>query len=243
MRAFHLGLVATLCLSPACAQERLPTLVQERLPTLVQERLPTLVQERLPTLVQERLPTLVQERLPTLAPAQYDEAQRQAVADFLAARKVPISGPFEPMLYSPHVMTLARSMGDYLRYKSGIGNTLSELVIVVTAREWSQDYEWSVHAPIAVKAGIRPEIVAAIRDGRRPEGMSDDEATVYDFTTELHRNHRVSDATYARAEKRFGKPAVVDLVGITGYYTFLAMQLNTAQFRAKGGPSLPHFPD
>ncbi len=80
------------------------------------------------------------------------------------------------------------------------------------------------------KAGIKPEIIAAIRDGRRPEAMSEDEAIVYDFSTELQRNKRVSDATWARAEQRFGKPAVVDLVGISGYYTFLAMQLNAARY-------------
>ncbi len=185
---------------------------------------------------------VAQERLPTIPPAQYTDAQKQAAADFLAARKTPVFGPFEPLMYSPEVMSLARSMGDYLRYKSGIGNTLSELVILVTAREWGQDYEWSVHAPIAVKAGIKQAIVDAIRDGRRPEGMSDDETLVYDFSTELHRNHRVSDATFARAETRFGKPAVVDMVGISGYYTFLAMQLNAAKYQTKDGTALPRFP-
>ena len=153
-----------------------------------------------------------------------------------------MSGPFQPMLYSPEVMSRARAMGDYLRFGSGIGNVLSEFVIIITAREWSQDYEWSVHAPIAAKVGIKPEIIAAVRDGRRPDGMSDDEAIVYDFTTELHRNRRVSDATYARAEGRFGKPAVVDLVGISGYYTFLAMQLNVARFKSEA-PPLPRFPE
>ena len=184
-----------------------------------------------------------QERLPTLPPAQYSDAQKQAATDFLAARKVPVFGPFEPLMYSPEVMSLARSMGDYLRYKPGIGTTLSELVILVTAREWTQDYEWHVHAPIAVKAGIKPEIVAAIRDGRRPEGMSADEQIVYDFSMELHRNRRVSDATFARAEARWGKPAVVDLIGISGYYTFLAMQLNAAQYRPAGMTPLPRLPE
>jgi 4-carboxymuconolactone decarboxylase len=140
-------------------------------------------------------------------------------------------------------MSRARAMGDYLRYKSGIGNTLSELVILVTARDWGQDYEWSVHAPIAAKAGIEPEVVAAIRDGRRPEAMSRDEAIVYDFTIELLHNKRVSDPTFASAEARFGKPAVIDLVGIIGYYTFNAMELNTARYRPKDGTALPHFPD
>src|SRR5580698_653089 len=97
---------------------------------------------------------MAQDRLPTIPPAQYDPDQRQAAADFLAARQAPVSGPFEPMMYSPDVMSRARAMGDYLRYKSRIGNTLSEFVILITARDWSQDYEWSIHAPIAAKAGI-----------------------------------------------------------------------------------------
>jgi 4-carboxymuconolactone decarboxylase len=69
-------------------------------------------------------------------------------------------------MHSPEVMSQARAMGNYLRYKSGIGNTLSELVILVTAREWTQDYEWYVHGPITAKAGVKLEIIEAIRDGR-----------------------------------------------------------------------------
>lgn len=183
-----------------------------------------------------------QDRLPTIPPADYTPAQQGAAAEFLAARKTPVFGPFQPMMHSPEVMSLARAMGDYLRFKSGIGNTLSELVILITAREWSQDYEWTFHAPIAEKAGVPAAVIAAVKDGRRPEAMSDDEALVYDFTTELHRNHQVSDATFARAEKRFGKPAVVDMIGVAGYYTFLAMQLNVARYPGVGGAGLPRLP-
>jgi 4-carboxymuconolactone decarboxylase len=184
-----------------------------------------------------------QERLPTIPPAQYTQAQQQAAADFLAARKYPVQGPFEPMMYSPDVLTRARAMGDYLRYKSRIGNTLSEFTILITARDWGQDYEWSVHAPRAAKAGIKPEVIAAIRDGRRPDGMNSDETIIYDFATELLHNKRVSDPTFAVAAARFGKPAVVDLVSIVGYYTFNAMVLNTARYPVKDGTTLPHFPD
>lgn len=188
------------------------------------------------------VPVLADERLPTIPPAQYDAAQQQAAADFLAARKYPVQGPFEPMMYSPKVMSAARGMGDYLRYASGVGNTLSEFAILITARDWGQDYEWSVHAPIAAKAGIKPEIIAAIREGRRPDGMSGDETLIYEFAIELLHNHGVSDAAFAAAEKRWGKPAVVDLVGILGYYTFNAMMLNTARYKAKDGTALPRFP-
>ncbi len=188
--------------------------------------------------------TNAQERLPAVPSDQYNEAQKKAADDFLAARKAPAFGPFQLMLHSPELMSLARGMGDYLRYKSAIGTTLSEFAVIITAREWTQDYEWWLHAPIAIKAGIKPEIVEVLRDGRRPIGMSEDEEIVYDFSTELHRNKRVSDATFARAEKRFGKQGVIDLVGINGYYTFLAMQLNTARYQIpKDAPPLPRFPD
>ena len=184
------------------------------------------------------------ERLPTIPPPQYTDEQKKAAEDFLAARKVPVFGPFEPLMHSPQVMNQARAMGDYLRYNSAIGNTLSELAILVTAREWTQDYEWYVHQPIALKMGIKPEVAAAIADGRRPAAMTEDEAIVYDFSVELHRNKRVSDVTFERAEKRFGKKGVVDLTGINAYYALLAMQLNVAQYPLpKDGKRLVRLPE
>ena len=189
------------------------------------------------------LPARAEDRLPTIAPAQYNDEQKQAAAEFLTARKVPVFGPFEPLMHSPQVMSQARSMGDYLRYKSALGNTLSELVILVTAREWTQDYEWHVHHPIALKAGIKPEVADAIAEGRRPAGMSEDEEIVYDYTTELARTKQVSNKTFERAKARFGAKGVVDLTGIAGYYTLLAMQLNAAQYQIpKDGKKLPRLP-
>jgi 4-carboxymuconolactone decarboxylase len=180
------------------------------------------------------------DRLPTIPPAQYSEEQKQAAADFETARKVPVFGPFEPMMYSPQVMSQARAMGDYLRYKSAIGNTLSELVILITAQAWTQDYEWAVHYPIALKAGIRKELADDIAAGRRPTAMSPDEETVFDFTSELLRSKQVSDATFERAKSRFGSKGIVDMTGIVGYYTLLAMQLNVAKFQVTtDGKKLP----
>ena len=171
-----------------------------------------------------------QERMPTIPAAHYTREQQQAVAEFQAARKTAVFGPFELLLYSPHVMSTARAMGDYLRYQSAIGNTLSELVILMTAHEWRQGYEWSLHYPIAMKVGIRKEFADAIAAGRRPSSMSPDEKTVFDFTHELLSRKRVSDATFARAKSRLGMQGVVDMTAIVGYYTFLAMQLNVAQY-------------
>jgi 4-carboxymuconolactone decarboxylase len=130
-------------------------------------------------------------------------------------------------------------MGDYLRYRSTIGNTLSEFVILITARAWSQDYEWNVHAPIAARQGIAQTKIDALAAGRRPEAMSEDEAICYDFTTELQRDHQVSDATYGRALKRWGEKGVVDLAGISGYYTLLSIEMNTARSDPGGPLRLP----
>jgi 4-carboxymuconolactone decarboxylase len=188
--------------------------------------------------------TYAEGRLPTLTPDQYNEEQQQAAEEFMAARKVPVFGPFEPLMHSPQLMNQARAMGDYLRYKSALGTTLSELIILVTAREWTQDYEWYVHYPIALKAGIKQEIADAIADGRRPVGMSEDEEIVYDFSIELHRHKRVSDVTYERAQQRFGNKGVVDLTGINAYYTLLAMQMNMAEYPLpKDAQKLPRFPE
>jgi 4-carboxymuconolactone decarboxylase len=184
-----------------------------------------------------------EERLPTIPPAQYSPEQKQAAAEFEAARKVPVFGPFEPLMYSPAVMSEARAMGDYLRYKSAIGNPLSELAILLTAREWTQDFEWSVHYPIALKAGIHQDTADAIAEGRRPAALSADEAIVYDYAMELLRNKQVSNLTFERAKTRFGAKGVVDMTGIVGYYTFLAMELNAAQYPpAKDTKRLPRMP-
>ena len=188
-------------------------------------------------------PAQAQARLPAIEPRNYSPEQAAAAVEFEAARKTPVFGPFEPMMYSPQLMARTRALGDYLRFKPAIGTVLGELAILVTAREWSQDYEWHVHYPIALKAGIPAAVADAIAAGRRPQDMGADEEIVYDFAMELHRSRRVSDPTYARAEKRFGRQGVVDLTGICGYYTLLAMELNMAQYEvAPGARRLPRLP-
>ena len=188
--------------------------------------------------------TMADSRLPTIDPNDYTDEQKAAATEFEKVRNRPVFGPFEPLMHSPEVMSKARSFGDYLRYNSAIGNTLSELVILVTAREWTQDYEWYVHYPIALQAGISEDLANAIAEGRRPTGMSEDETIVYEFSIELHRNKQVSDATFKAALDRFGYKGVVDLTGINGYYSFLAMQMNMAKYPLpEDGEKLKRFPE
>ena len=176
-----------------------------------------------------------QERLPPIPADQLTTLQKQAVEEFKGARGADVSGPFAVMLRSPEVMNRARAMGDYLRFKSTLPPRLSEFVILLTAREWTQNYEWDAHARLAREAGVSTETVAAIAKGRRPDHLTEDEAILYDLNMELQHHKSVSDETYARAVKRYGEQGVIDAVGITGYYTFLAMMLNTARTQVHGG--------
>jgi 4-carboxymuconolactone decarboxylase len=141
-------------------------------------------------------------------------------------------------------MNRARALGDYLRFASVLPPRLSELAIIITARQWTQNYEWDVHAPLAAQAGVSPSVIAAIADGRRPDGMTGEEETLWTFCDELHRNRSVSDATYARTVQAFGEQGVIDILGISGYYTMLAMVLNTARTPVAQGhaPALRPFP-
>ena len=184
------------------------------------------------------------DRMPEIPPDKMTEAQKKAAEEFAAGRGVPVFGPFIPLLRSPEVMLRAKAMGDYLRYKSVLPPKLNEFAILITARQWTQQYEWAVHYPIAIKAGLSAEIAKAVLEGRRPQSLPEDEEIIYEFCMELHRNQSVSDATYARALSKFGEQGVIDLVGVNGYYTFLAMVLNTARTPVpKGSTSaLPGFP-
>ena len=185
-----------------------------------------------------------QERLGVIPPEKMTEAQKKAAAEFAEGRGYAVRGPFAALIRSPEVMLRAKAMGDYLRFKSTIPPKLNELAICVTARHWSQSYEWHAHAPLAVKAGLNPEILDALKDGRRPKNIDADEELVIDFATELHQNKSVSDATYARALARFGEQGVIDLTAVNGYYSLIAMVLNVARTALPAGatPGLTPYP-
>ena len=183
-----------------------------------------------------------QDRMPPIPADKLTDAQKQAIAEFKAARSVDISGPFVPLLRSPEVMNRARAMGDYLRYKSSLPPRLSEFVILLTARRWTQQYEWNAHQPLAIQGGVTKEVAAAIAENRRPAGMAADEDAIYTLWDEVQRTQAVGDATYARAIGAVGEQGVIDVLGITGYYTMLAMVMNTARTPLPDGVKPPLAP-
>ena len=169
------------------------------------------------------------DRLGPIAPGDMTPAQRAAAQAIIDGPRGAVYGPFVPLLRSPELMEYAQRMGEYLRYRSAIGVRLSELAILVTARQWNQQVEWAIHAPIAAQVGIPGSVISAISHRQRPTDMLVDEAVVHDFCIELHEGKSVSDRVYADALALFGEQGVVDLMGVNGYYTFLAIVMNTAR--------------
>lgn len=167
-------------------------------------------------------------RMPPIPDAQMTPEQKHVVADIVAGPRKHLVGPFIPLLRSPDFMSRLQKTGEYLRFSSAFEPRLSEMAILITARLWSQNFEWYAHSTIAEKAGLRSSIIEAIAQGRRPAEMAMDEASVWDFLDELSRTKAVSEPTYQRARGLFGERGIVDLVGIHGYYSLLAMILNVS---------------
>lgn len=179
------------------------------------------------------------DRLPPIDPSQWTAEQATEAQAIINGPRGALIAPFVPLLRSPELMGHAQRMGEYLRYRSALALRLSELAILVTARQWAQTVEWAIHAPIALQAGVAADTIDAIARGVCPADMPADEALVHDFSVELHQHRRVSDDTWQRALDLLGEKAAVDLVGINGYYTLLAMVMNVAQTPEPPGASAP----
>jgi 4-carboxymuconolactone decarboxylase len=156
-----------------------------------------------------------------------------------AVNRVLNRGPFNAWMRSPEFGMRLQAVGEHIRFKSSIPKHLNELAILITAREWTSQYEWYAHHSLAMKAGLAPEIADAVAEGKRPANMKEDEAAVYDFCTQLHRAKKVDDATFKRVKDLFGEQGVIDLVGVSGYYVAVSMTLNVAQVPVPDGKPLP----
>lgn len=166
------------------------------------------------------------QRMPPLDPARMDEAQRRAAAELAAGPRGGVKGPFVALLRSPELMDRLQKVGEYLRFGSSLDPRIAEFAMLVVSREWSQQFEWCVHVPLARKAGIAAEAIEAMAEGRRPAPLAADEQAAYDLLEELFRTRGASQPTYARAVEAFGERGVVELLGVAGYFTALSMVMN-----------------
>ena len=185
------------------------------------------------------------ERLPMPSDGAMSQAQRDAAQALIAGPRKGVYGPFLPLLRSPVLLDRVAKMGEYLRFESVLDARVRELVTCAVARHVGNQFEWTMHAPLAVKAGVSEATVEALRLGARPKQLPRDEETALDFSRELLQTHGVSDPTYAEALQAFGEQGVVELASLIGYFAMVSWVMNVARTPAQAsatGPGIAAFP-
>ena len=171
-------------------------------------------------------------------PLTWDEmtpAQKQTVRHILSGDRKSLGGPFNITLRSPEMGSLAADFGQQVRFHSSLPPRLNELAIIVTARFWTVQFEWNAHRRAAAQAGVSEDTIQAIATGKRPAKMAADETAVYNFATELLKNHAVSDATFAAAKSVLGERGVVDMIAVMGYYQLVGMLMDVDRYPLPAG--------
>lgn len=164
-------------------------------------------------------------RFAQLPPEQFNDVQKRVAERVLKVSSAGLGGPYAILLRSPVLLERYLGMTDYLRFETSLPKHLNEFAILIEARLWDAQYEWWAHHPIAMKAGLRPELAEDVRNGKRPADMKPDEEAVYDVVTELLRDRGISDASFARATKILGEQPTIDLVAVAGFYMMVSAVL------------------
>jgi len=166
-------------------------------------------------------------------PLKWDEMtpeQKTMMEHLVSGERRGAGGPFNVLLRSPEMGDLAQQFGASMRFHSSLPRKLNEMAIIITARHWTAQYEWSAHRSAAAQAGLNESIIQAIAAGKRPGSMDADETIIYNFATELLNTKQVSDPVFKAVKDKFGERGVVDLIGVMGYYQFVSMLLNVDRY-------------
>lgn len=154
------------------------------------------------------------------------DPRQQAVFDAIR------SGPrgsvpwiFHLYLNSAELAEHVQRLGEFCRYRTSLPPHLSELAILLVAHYWKADYEWRIHAVEARKAGLPAHVISAIEAGEAPDFGDADAALLYGFCTEFFRRSDVPDDIFEAAVARFGRKTIVELAGVLGYYSMLAIAI------------------
>ena len=178
-------------------------------------------------------------RFPQLTMDQLDDKQKPLGEQIMKVSSVGLGGPYNPMIRSPVLGQRLYDLFYYLRWQTSVPTKLNEFAILIIGRQRRSQVEWFAHAPLAAKAGLSADIIAELKAGKRPSGMAEDEAVVYDFVTELTTTQQVSGETYARAKKVFDDQQIVDLTAVAGNYVMVAMILAMAEQTVPPGKEEP----
>ena len=169
-----------------------------------------------------------------------DQAQRQVWDDVVAGPRHAVPPPAHVWLKSPGLADHAHKLGAHVRFGTNLSPRQTEIAILVTARYWTAQFEWSAHARLARQAGVSQDAIDAIAERREPGFTDPDDRLVYDFCSSFYRDHRVDDALFGKVRARFGERGLVDLTGLIGYYSFVSVTLNVFEVPVPpGAASLP----
>lgn len=175
------------------------------------------------------------ERMTAIPLEKMTDAQKQVAADVAASPRGSVRGPFKAMMRSPKLMDRMQKLGAYIRFECDLDKRVAVMAGLMVARHWTNQYIWNGHVRQALERGVDQAVIDAIAEGRRPTAMSDVEEITYDFLTELLANKGVSDKTYERAVAKLGEAGVVELLGVTGYFSTNAMILNVSRTPLREG--------
>lgn len=174
-------------------------------------------------------------RLAPLAPDQLSPQQRAVFDAIASGPRGQVRGPLAVWLHSADLAAKAQDLGAYCRYGSSLEPRLSELAILMTATHWQAGFEWFAHAPAALKGGLTPDQVEALRLGVEPAFQRDDEKAVYAFADALLKTRKVPQAVYDQAVAVLGERGVVDLTGVLGYYALISMTITAFDIKVPAG--------
>jgi 4-carboxymuconolactone decarboxylase len=179
------------------------------------------------------------QRFKPLTPETMTPEQKQVADKIMAGPRKGMRGPFNALLRSPELADYAQKLGEYVRFKTSIPPRLNELAILLTARRWTAQYEWYAHHRLAMQAGLSADIAAAIAEGKRPMSMGPEETIVYNFCHEVIETGQASDAGFKAVVDKFGERGAIDLIGVMGYYSLVAMTLNVDRVPIPDGGKPP----
>jgi 4-carboxymuconolactone decarboxylase len=166
-------------------------------------------------------------RLSELDEALLTKQQREIITEAAGGLRGRMPAQMAAWIASPVMADRAQKLGEFLRYRTQLGSLLSELAILVTARFWTSQYEWYVHAPIGREAGLAESVIEAIRERRIPDfAEEEDQRIVYEVACSIHEHHGLDDTLFQQANDILGAQCLAELVGLLGYYTLVSMTLN-----------------
>jgi len=183
------------------------------------------------------------DRMPPLPMDSLNKKQRTVAEDLIKGPRRGVKGPFIPLLRSPELVDRLGKVGEYLRFGSSLEARISEFVMLIVSREWTNQFEWAVHLPLTLKNGVNQEVIDALAEGCYPKAMAPDEAIAYEVCDELSRTKGVCETTYRRAVAKFGEAGLIDIVTLYGYFVTVCAIMNVAHTpppaETKVAPILP----